>query len=247
MIDENEEAYIQRKFGVPRSQIERDHAISHVLFALQNLKSDFVFFGGTGLARTFLPEGRLSEDIDLFTEKRVELCTEIESLPEWIEQEFPDAAWVVHPVATRDPNPALISCGSGIQIQIQIVDGALRGWKDIPTIKSRIEQRFSDVPKTELVVPTFDGFVAMKALVWFERQAPRDLFDLAELADVGPVTDVARDAVARIIGFPISATMLDRSVKGEWIGQLRNQTQNYGSEAECLREVLAWWNEDPDA
>jgi predicted nucleotidyltransferase component of viral defense system len=56
-------------FGVARLQVERDHLISHCLIAIANVTRDLdhppVFFGGTALARTWLPDGRLSEDIDL--------------------------------------------------------------------------------------------------------------------------------------------------------------------------------------
>lgn len=70
MLDEKEAEDLRRRFGVPRSQVNRDHAISHVLFALQNLKSNYVFFGGTGLARTHLTSLRLSEDTDLYSSNR---------------------------------------------------------------------------------------------------------------------------------------------------------------------------------
>jgi predicted nucleotidyltransferase component of viral defense system len=47
-------------------QVERDHLISHVLAFLGTSVGDQVqFIGGTALARTHLPAGRLSEDIDL--------------------------------------------------------------------------------------------------------------------------------------------------------------------------------------
>ena len=53
-------------FGADDSQVERDHLISHALAAISNdLGERIKFYGGTALSRTFLPVGRLSEDIDL--------------------------------------------------------------------------------------------------------------------------------------------------------------------------------------
>ncbi|ONI63410.1 hypothetical protein ALI44B_01375 [Leifsonia sp. ALI-44-B] len=44
----------------------RDHLISRILASLaQSVSDDVVFIGGTALARTHLPELRLSEDVDL--------------------------------------------------------------------------------------------------------------------------------------------------------------------------------------
>jgi predicted nucleotidyltransferase component of viral defense system len=57
--DEREE--IARRFGVAPQQVERDHLISHLLAVLSANFGDRVqFIGGTALARTHLPEGRLT-------------------------------------------------------------------------------------------------------------------------------------------------------------------------------------------
>lgn len=62
----DERAEIAQRFGVAPEQVERDHLISHLLaFLSQNFGDRIHFIGGTALARTHLPEGRLSEDIDL--------------------------------------------------------------------------------------------------------------------------------------------------------------------------------------
>jgi len=93
-----------------------------------------------------------------------------------------------------------------------------------------------------LRTPTFDGFVAMKALAWFERRAPRDLFDLAGLAEVGPVTELARSTIEKILGHRLSNLMLKVSLSGDWRGELAHQTQSFGNEGQCLARVLEWWD-----
>ena len=67
MLDPVEVATIADRFAVSDDQVRRDHLISRLLAALARQVPDaVVFFGGTALARTYLPEGRLSEDIDLY-------------------------------------------------------------------------------------------------------------------------------------------------------------------------------------
>jgi hypothetical protein len=61
----DEGAAVAQQFGVALEQVHRDHLISSILAALQAHAGDLIFFGGTALARTYLPAGRLSEDIDL--------------------------------------------------------------------------------------------------------------------------------------------------------------------------------------
>ncbi|WP_370368368.1 nucleotidyl transferase AbiEii/AbiGii toxin family protein [Mycolicibacterium sp. CH28] len=62
----DEKAAVAEQFGVVTEQVERDHLISHLLAFLSREFGDRMhFIGGTALARTHLPNGRLSEDIDL--------------------------------------------------------------------------------------------------------------------------------------------------------------------------------------
>lgn len=57
---------VAQQFGVAMDQVERDHLISHLLGFLSRDFGDRIhFIGGTAPARTHLPDGRLSEDIDL--------------------------------------------------------------------------------------------------------------------------------------------------------------------------------------
>lgn len=243
MINARESQNIQDLFGVTEAQVNRDHAISHALAALQEIKTKFVFFGGTALSRTFLNEGRLSEDIDLYTADRKTLCLEIDELSNLLEQEFPQATWNVAPSQTNDPQSSLLVCDSSIQIKVQIVDSGTREWWRVPTELTEIQQRYSDAPATRLFIPTFDGFVAMKALAWVDRSSPRDLFDLDGLSRQGRITENARELIERLRGFRISAQMMDLRVKGLWQEELAHQTKLQTTAEECLQRVLEWWRE----
>ena len=65
-MDPDERDSVATQFGVSTEQVQRDHLVSHILAFLSHEFGDRIhFIGGTALARTHLPDGRLSEDIDL--------------------------------------------------------------------------------------------------------------------------------------------------------------------------------------
>ncbi|MDP1852557.1 MAG: nucleotidyl transferase AbiEii/AbiGii toxin family protein [Candidatus Planktophila sp.] len=241
MLDPHEALTIQQLFSTSFSQVQKDHAISHVLSVLRNFTTDLVFYGGTGLARTFLERGRLSEDIDIFTSNRIDLIRELDSLPELILQEFPEAYWSVKPSQISEPGKALLVCQSGVQIEVQAISVQMRGWKEIPVAPREIHQRYSDVPKIVLKTPTLDGFSAMKLAAWFDRGTSRDLFDLEGLTHLGPVSSRTRNLMVELLGVNLTFAMLDRRVVGYWRDDLAHQTRLEITEEQALSRVLEWW------
>lgn len=241
MLDPHEASTVQQLFGTSISQVQKDHAISHVLSVLPNFKTDLVFYGGTGLARTFLKLGRLSEDIDLFTSNRVALLHELDAIPELIIQEFPEAYWSTKPSQTVDPGKALLVCERGVQIEVQAISTQLRGWQQIPVETMHIHQRYSDVPLTKLKVPTLDGFSAMKLTAWFDRGASRDLFDLEGLTHLRSLSENTKTLVTELLGLKLTRRMLDRKIYGVWQDDLAHQAKLDMTEEECLTRVLEWW------
>ena len=241
MLDPHEALTIQQLFGTSLSQVQKDHAISHILAALAEFNTELVFYGGTGLARTFLEGGRLSEDIDIFTPNRMELNLELDTIPELIIQEFPQAYWARKPSQITEPGKALLVCQPGVQIEVQAISVQRRRWSEIPTALSEIQLRYSDVPRIKLRVPTLDGFSAMKLTAWFDRATSRDLFDLEGLAHLGPVSAATRKLVVELLGFTLTPGMLDRRVVGNWQEDLAHQTRLEITEEQALARVLAWW------
>lgn len=64
-LDDGEARAVADRFGVAIEQVRRDHLISHILAALSAFhREQVIFFGGTALARTYLPTGRLSDRMD---------------------------------------------------------------------------------------------------------------------------------------------------------------------------------------
>jgi predicted nucleotidyltransferase component of viral defense system len=61
-LDPAEANAVAERFGVALDQVRRDHLISHILAALSARQRDeVIFFGGTALARTHLPDGRYAD------------------------------------------------------------------------------------------------------------------------------------------------------------------------------------------
>src|SRR5437879_3042599 len=92
----DERAATAAQFGVADSQVERDYLISLLLADLSaNYPESIVFFGGTALARTHLPDGRLSEDIDLIASTpRSPLAAELtRTLPRAVQRRFGRLKW----------------------------------------------------------------------------------------------------------------------------------------------------------
>lgn len=241
MLDSKENQEIQKLFTVTEAQVNRDHAISHTLAVLQKMKTEFVFFGGTALSRTFLGVGRLSEDIDLYSENRRALCLELDQLPALLSEEFPQAFWNVPPSQTADSQSSLLNCDSSTRINVQVVNSRTRDWSKIPTMLTNISQRYSDAPSVKLRTPILDGFVVMKASAWFERRSPRDLFDLEGLSHKVEVTESIQDLVVQVMGFRLSKQMMSGRISGLWHEELAHQTKLTKTEDECLKRVLAWW------
>lgn len=126
-MDPDERDSVATQFGVSAEQVERDHLISHILAFLSREFGDRVhFIGGTALARTHLPDGRLSEDIDLIAiGSRKEVANELDAtLPRAVARshgrltvETRLKRYCRHPAGAvasfgRTPSPAAIAIGT---------------------------------------------------------------------------------------------------------------------------------------
>ena len=92
MLDPDQLQGVAETFGVDESQVLRDHLISHLLAAISaEAAEQIVFFGGTALARSLIPDGRLSEDIDLIAAgTRTAIAQRLTTaLPRALRREFP--------------------------------------------------------------------------------------------------------------------------------------------------------------
>lgn len=198
--DPHERTAIARKFGVSGEQVRRDHLISHVLAALSTLsnKNDFVFFGGTALSRTLLPDLRLSEDIDLIAlANRTTLAKSItDAVETGLARSHGEVRWLPRIDRTKGSEPAILQVAGSIRVQLQLMSST--GMPAWPTSVMAIEQRYSDTPSAELPVLTPDAFVAAKMSAWFDRRSARDLYDLWALGSAGFIGPDALELYKRL-------------------------------------------------
>lgn len=93
MIEPAEIARFAGQLGVDRSQVRRDHLVSHCLAALGSL-DEMCFFGGTALARTHLAGRRISEDIDLLADDHLAAADRLrDRLLSDLARDFPALTW----------------------------------------------------------------------------------------------------------------------------------------------------------
>jgi len=121
MLDADEEHAVAEQFGVARTMVRRDHLISHLLAALsEHLADQVLFFGGTALSRTFVPDGRRSEDIDLIALGSRRKVAEImeRTLPHATRREYPGLRWRPSLTEVCDIAPAILSTPDGTSVRI---------------------------------------------------------------------------------------------------------------------------------
>lgn len=245
MLDPVEAAAVAEEFGVSDEQVRRDHLLSHLLGVLaRDLSEAVVFFGGTALARTHLPDGRLSEDLDLLAvPPRKEIVAEVERLlASAVRREYGRLSWDPPLSAVRDVDPAVLRTPDGLTVRVQLLDPASHpAW---PTEPQPLVQRYTDAPPATLVVPTLPAFGASKTAAWHDRRAPRDLYDLWGLAGLGALDGTAATLFARLgpTGHPPRPWMFtDAPTTADWTSQLAGQTRVAVGPLEALAVVREAW------
>lgn len=239
MLDPDEETAVAEQFGVARPQVRRDHLISHLLAALGAHAADqVVFFGGTALSRTFIPDGRLSEDIDLIAVRERRAAAEVvaDCLVRGVRREYPGLRWEPLLTAVRDTAPAVLISPDGLTVRVQLLGAT--GYPPWPTERREIVQRYSDAPPATLTVLTLPSFVAAKIMAWVDRAAPRDLYDLWLLARRGTLDDAGLFARYGQTGRPPTADLFgDAPDETRWRQELSGQTRLEITAAEALEAV----------
>lgn len=146
MLDLHKLQETTAQFGVDESQVRRDHLISHLLAALSaDLAGSVIFFGGTALARSIVPNGRLSEDVDLLAigPRRTVAQHLTTAIPRTLRQEYPGLTWSPPPTEGRDTDPAILRSPDQVVVRIQLLNAT--GYPNWPTQRVNLVQRYSDV------------------------------------------------------------------------------------------------------
>jgi predicted nucleotidyltransferase component of viral defense system len=227
-------------FGVADEQVRRDHLVSHVLAALSTFEDPgIVFYGGTALARTHLPNFRVSEDVDLLVDPRAEWADRIEShLPRALRRHFGTVTWDPPPKATSG---RLVAGRLSVRVHLESLDAERSRW---PVERRAVDMRYSDVEPRSMVVPTLSAFTAMKSMAWADRHTPRDLADLAALASNGAFDAVGADLVRVMGGWRPPGGEFDQlpaATRAAWNTELAHQMAVVPDPDERLATVKQAW------
>lgn len=244
MLNSAERDRVAAQFGVASAQIERDYVLSLLLAAIaQRFADDVIFFGGIALARTHLPQGRLSEDLDLIAVgPRRELAARLDSaLPRALLRDFGRLTWQPALSEVRDVEPASLIDGEGLVVKVQLLKSD--GYPPWPTEVRELDQRYSNVSRAKLHVPTLAAFAAWKTVAWCDRRAPRDLWDLWALARIGAITVDAADLYRKYgpTRIPQDHDFRTPPRQPDWVTQLGQQTRLNVSAQEALAVVRQHW------
>lgn len=244
MLDLAERDHVAAQFGVASAQIERDYVLSLLLAAIaRRFADEVIFFGGTALARTHLPQGRLSEDLDLIAVgPRRDLATRLDSaLPRALLRDHGRLIWQPALSEVRDVEPASLIDGQGLVVKVQLLKSD--GYPRWPTEIRELDQRYGNVSRAKLRVPTLAAFAAWKTVAWCDRRAPRDLWDLWAMAQIGAIGDDAAELYRR---YGPTRAPQDRDFRTppgqtDWVTQLGQQTRLSVSAQEALAVVRRHW------
>lgn len=177
MIDPAEIRARARGLGLDASHVENDYVLCHLLVAISERFPEFVFRGGTALARIYWPDYRLSEDLDFTSQAPV---------PN-LEARLGDAVRIARDRTT---------------LSLELAFGPARGswsrstvhWTDHELLldvnmdvavamdkhEGKVDLPYKDLETTEVSIPVF-SLTEILGNKWYmlnDRKEPRDLFDV---------------------------------------------------------------------
>ena len=234
---------VMRQFGVTEAQARRDFVVSWMLWSISRSTPDLVFFGGTALSRTLLPDLLLSEDIDLMPlgPRAVVAAAIHHSLTQDLERGLGRVSADINLPDTRHPGASVYTVG-GHLVRVQLVDRHSHPWPWQPT---NLDQRFAGCPPATMNTFTKEGFAAAKTNAWCERNAPRDLYDLWALAVNGHLTPAAAEVFRKLgpTNTPPSPTIFPAGPPGEreWKDALGHQCIVAVGPTEAYLAVIDAW------
>jgi hypothetical protein len=145
--------------------------------------------------------------------------------------------------AVRGADAAILEGLHGVRLRVQLLRS--EGYEPWPTERRALHQRYSDAPEATLIVPTRAAFAAWKVATWADRRAPRDLWDLCALAELGAIDHHALDLYRRhgpTNRAPSPEVFHEPPTEEAWQNALAGQTRLSMTAAQALAEVRAAWS-----
>lgn len=245
MLSDADRDKVKSEFNADDAQVERDHAISHMLAAIsEELSDDVQFFGGTALSRSYLRAGRLSEDIDLISiGDRTQVASRLTRiLTQHLAREFGRPTFFPALTDVRGTSPVTMTLPSGPRVQIQLLPAS--HYPSWPFHPHQLQQRYADCGPAVLSIPTIDAFIAWKTTAFMDRRAPRDLWDLAALAALTGFTQRSADLFTRLgplRSLPTSSTLPISPDETIWQRDLAHQTRLVITAEQARAKVVHAW------
>lgn len=178
---------------------------------------------------------RLSEDLDVYLiEGKADDVAD--RLLEGVRLEYPGAS-VISRVRQYDVATYILEV-DGLRIQIQVISNRPE-WRKLPAESTPVRLKYSDLADSvALTVPTVEAFGAMKLSAYIDRAAPRDLFDLKELAVRGLVGHESIALTRQLLGRPLARQEFESSpTDDQWNLELSHQVASEGRPNEALDAV----------
>ena len=238
---------VAEHFGVSDEQVRRDHVISHLLALISvELGNELLFIGGTALARTHLPDGRLREDLDLIAlAPRSDVAAALDRLlPRGASRAIGVLRWNPSLTVVQDTDAATLEGPHGIRLKVQLLRD--EGYAPWPTELKSLHQRYADAPEATLNVPTRAAFAAWKTATWADRRAPRDLWDLQALARLGAIDPDALQLYRKhgpTNQAPAPDLFKDPPLEETWQHALAGQTRLSVTAAKAAADVRKAWRQ----
>lgn len=263
MIKPGEIQKIASKLGIRDTQIEKDYVIGWVLRGISGityLKEKLIFKGGTALRKIYLPNYRLSEDLDFTFEGEdydtAKIKNHFDELIKWIKDESRIALTLQDETVHQTGNynfylgyiGPLGGTGSNKTIKVDITNDEKLCNKPVESI---VLNEYSDLKDEFKVMSyTLNEIITEKMRSLMQRTIPRDLFDVWHLLEVENknIEDYVFDFQEKAKFKKLEPDMFVETIlkkenifKKQWETSLVNQIKEIPDFAEVWRTLSKHW------
>jgi predicted nucleotidyltransferase component of viral defense system len=238
MIDAAEIVRRAKALSLRPDHVWKDYVLNHILAAVVDSSADFVFRGGTALARAYWPDFRLSEDLDFITEGDASGAKEVLARAVDIASASTGFSLAIEFARPRnDWARSLIDWDD----QRLVVDVNGRERASMVPQRRRLELPYSDLQADrEILVLRLEEILGNKWYMLDDREEPRDLFDIwSGLCRFdAPFADLATGHKAKYSALP-QASKIERArrLKRLWEIRLDYQVADLPGFEETYRAV----------